>query len=193
MLTAPDLDTILTLQLAFAWAGEAGDEDEPRLGWWKTDMLSEYGGYALFARVCPRTAPWAAYETAREAAIRVDADCRAQDAERDHLQSLFSLGFEVDEQVQDRLRELKLSERPPHSALPRLAKLPPKWDADAFKSWLATSETPTPKTKQDPAGLRIVSAIPPKTVGRVNKLAAVLGTLPDQYPCAHYNNARSAP
>lgn len=33
MLTDAQLDTLLTLQLATAWAGERSG-DEPRLGWW---------------------------------------------------------------------------------------------------------------------------------------------------------------
>jgi hypothetical protein len=102
MLTDVQLDTLLTLQLATAWAGERSG-DEPRLGWWATDMVSEFGGHALFARLTPRTAQWAALEVAREAARRTDAAARAKDANPDRLRSLFSLGFAVDEQLADRL------------------------------------------------------------------------------------------
>ena len=77
MLTDVQLDTLLTLQLATAWAGEHSG-DEPRLGWWATDMVSEFGGHALFARLTPRTAQWAALEVAREAARRTDAAARAK-------------------------------------------------------------------------------------------------------------------
>lgn len=43
------LDGILTLQLAVAWAGEAGEE--PRLRWWRTDLAGEFGGRDLFERL----------------------------------------------------------------------------------------------------------------------------------------------
>lgn len=49
MLTDAQLDVLLTLQLATAWAGERSGDEPPRLGWWATDMVSEFGGHALFA------------------------------------------------------------------------------------------------------------------------------------------------
>ena len=52
-----DLDHTLTIQLLVAWAGESGDP--PRLGWWRTDMVSEYGGGDLFKRLLPNTWQWA--------------------------------------------------------------------------------------------------------------------------------------
>ena len=41
-----DLDFVLTARIAAAWAGELGEE--PRLGWWRTDLVSEFGGEDLF-------------------------------------------------------------------------------------------------------------------------------------------------
>jgi hypothetical protein len=38
---APDLDLALTAQIIVTWAGEGGEE--PWLGWWPTDLVSEYG------------------------------------------------------------------------------------------------------------------------------------------------------
>jgi hypothetical protein len=48
LLMSPDetLDELLALRFAVAWAGESRDE-QPRLRWWKTDMVSKYGGEAL--------------------------------------------------------------------------------------------------------------------------------------------------
>ena len=83
MLPEAQLDEILALQLGFAWAGEAGDEDERRLAWWKIDLVSKYGGQALFDRIAPRTAAWASYEAARrlaEAAADVSLPPFAPDA-----------------------------------------------------------------------------------------------------------------
>jgi hypothetical protein len=37
-----DIDAALTSQLVVAWAGETGEER--RLGWWRSDLVSEYGG-----------------------------------------------------------------------------------------------------------------------------------------------------
>lgn len=64
--TTRDLDTLLIAQLAVAWAGEGGEE--PRLGWWRSDLVSEFGGHDLFQRLLPHTWEWAALQGAREAA-----------------------------------------------------------------------------------------------------------------------------
>jgi hypothetical protein len=190
MLETADLDEILTLQLAIAWAGEQADEGAPRLGWWKTDLVSKYGGIALFDRLAPRTAVWAAYETAREAARRCDADRRSADATPDHLVSLYHLGFEIDEQLEDRLLTLKHSGQPPREALPRLASLPTTWAAEAFAQWLAPASAP--KTVQEPSGLRVVGNAPASAVARVHVFSAILASLPARYPCPHYRDAKAS-
>ena len=61
------LDKILASQIVVAWAGESGEE-EPRLGWWKTDLKSEFGGEDLFRRLLPNTSEWAVLQAIREAA-----------------------------------------------------------------------------------------------------------------------------
>lgn len=185
-----DLDEILTLQLAVAWAGEAGDEDEPRLGWWRTELVSKYGGIALFERLAPRTALWAAYEGAREAARRVDADLRSADASPDRLLSLFHLGFEIDERLDLRLLELKQAGRPPSEALPRLAELSPDWDRDAFIRWLGPHAAP--ETAVVPSGLELVGASPSSAVERARLLCAALSGLPGRYPCPHLRDANDS-
>jgi hypothetical protein len=55
--TVAELDLLLTAQLAVAWAGEGHVGEEPRLGWWRSDLTSEFGGRDLFQRLLPRTAP----------------------------------------------------------------------------------------------------------------------------------------
>jgi hypothetical protein len=56
MLTDAQLDTLLTLQLATAWAGERSG-DEPRLGWWAKlgTLLARWDreGFAVWARRGP--------------------------------------------------------------------------------------------------------------------------------------------
>ena len=190
MLTDAELDEILSLQLAVAWAGETGDEDETRLGWWTTDLLSEFGGIALFKRVAPRTAHWVAYETAREAARRVDAERRSTDAKPDELHSLFHFGVRIDEQLDDRLLALKHGDRPPQEALPSLAELPAEWEPKAFSTWLQrVSLDLKVKTKPEPCGLRVVK--PPKEpIARARAFAAALSMKSaTTYPCPHIRDA----
>jgi hypothetical protein len=70
--TLEELDFALTAQLVVAWAGESGEEQ--RLGWWRTDLASEFGGEDLFRRLLPNSWPWATLQAVREAARRRDAD-----------------------------------------------------------------------------------------------------------------------
>ena len=98
-----DIDMALTSQLVVAWAGETGEEH--RLGWWRSDLVSEYGGEDLFRRLLPSTWRWAVLQGAREAARRVDAELRRRDHDPDRIVSLFSLGFELDERIEERLAE----------------------------------------------------------------------------------------
>ncbi len=179
-----ELDAVLTLQLAVAWAGESSDEDAPRLGWWSSDMCTEFGGQAVLEKLAPRTAGWAAYELAREAARRVDERTRTQDKNADRLRSLFHLGHPFDELLADRLREFKASEVRPESALPRLAELPETWDPEAFKIWLGVGSAP--ETKGETAGLRITTPPPSSLAEQANALAAANFTSLESYPCAHF-------
>src|SRR3954463_4150117 len=98
-----DLDRILTAQLVVAWAGEGGEDK--RLGWWRSDLVSEFGGKDLFRRLLPHTWPWAVLQAVREAARRKDAEFRRQDHNPDRILSLFSLGFELDERLEERLQD----------------------------------------------------------------------------------------
>lgn len=182
MLTPSQLDAILTLQLATAWAGERNSE-APRLGWWSTDMVSEFGGLDYFARLTPRTAKWAALEVAREAARRVDAAARSRDANPDRLRSLFAFGFEADEQIADRLMFHKHSGLSPEEALPELASLFAKWDRDAFATWAKRGLST--KTSNEPSGRRLTSPTPDDPVEIAQRLVSVLVPLTASYPCPH--------
>ena len=106
----PTLDAILAVQLTIAWAGE-GRCSPKRLGWWETDLIDEAGGGDFLARLLPQTHAWASLEAVREAARRTDAKARARMADPDKMRTLFFLGFEVDEQLNDRLAALKRSGR----------------------------------------------------------------------------------
>lgn len=74
--TTAEVDLLLTAQIAVAWAGEGHVGEEPRLGWWRSDLTSEFGGRDLFERLLPRTYRWAVFQAVREAARRTDAEMR---------------------------------------------------------------------------------------------------------------------
>ena len=116
--TSADVDAALTAQLVVAWAGEGGEES--RLGWWRSDLVSEFGGEDLFRRLLPSTWAWAVLQAARETARRKDAELRRQDHDPDRILSLFSLGFELDERIDERLQDLKRGRRARSEALPGL-------------------------------------------------------------------------
>ena len=111
------LDAILAMQLTIAWAGE-GRCSPKRLGWWDTDLIDDAGGGDFFARLLPQTHAWASLEAVREAARRTDAKARGKMADPDKMRSLYFLGFEVDEQLGDRLAAHKRSGKKPAEALP---------------------------------------------------------------------------
>lgn len=174
------LDTLLTLQLAVAWAGEA-DTDPPRLGWWRTALVDEFGGKALFREVLPRTWPWVVFQGAREAARRQDEALRERSADPDEIITLFHLGYRLDERLDDHLRELKRSGRPPEEALPELAALTARpWSRSAFTSWLGSLGSA--RHELTPIGRRLQGEPPVAPELRVTRLTAALLPLADAWP-----------
>jgi hypothetical protein len=185
---APDvLDEILTLQLLVAWAGE-GETDPPRLGWWRTSMVEEFGGEDLFRRLLPHTWPWAVLEAVREAAKRVDARGREATSDADQLVSLFRLGFTLDEQLDDRFRALKRSGDDPQKALPGLKPLQSAWDEASFAHWL--SELGAGEHTGTPSGRRLTGAPPESPVVAARALCAALAPLADSYPAPYFRLGR---
>src|SRR5262245_58574859 len=91
-----DIDYALTMQLAVAWAGETGGA---RLSWWRSELVSEFGGEDLFRRLLPTTWQWATFEAAREAAIRTEMALRRLDPESDRIVSLYCFGTATDERI----------------------------------------------------------------------------------------------
>lgn len=181
-----EIDLILSAQLAVAWAGEAGEER--RLGWWRSDLVSEYGGEDLFQRLLPHTWRWAVLQAAREAARRRDAETRAQYHDPDEIVSLFFLGFEVDERIDERLQDLKRSGLPPEEALPTLAAVVRRqWDADAFTEWLASHGQAS--FVAEPVGRRIKGDAPPQLTELAGQLLAALNPPAEHYPLPHFRRA----
>jgi hypothetical protein len=172
------LDDILAIQLSVAWAGEGRCEPR-RLGWWETDLVDPRGGGDLMARLLPRTAAWAGLEAVRDAATRVDAKARRALSDPDKVRTLFFLGFEVDEQIGDRLRQLKQTGGAPAQALHLLADSSGAFNPDAFAAALASSESAYTVV---PAGRQLRSALPGTPAEVVRVLAAALAPFQPNYP-----------
>lgn len=172
------LDSLLTLQLGVAWAGEARCEP-PRLGWWQTDVVSEDGGGDLFQRLMPRTHAWASLQAVRDAAQRTDAAARARLADPDTVRTLFHFGFEIDEQLRERLLELKRLGRSPSDALPALPPVDEAFSRDTFQDWIAANGNSTYEIAAH--GRQLAGALPaPELAAR--KLAGALLPFAETYP-----------
>ncbi len=183
MLPDSTLDFILTRQLAVAWAGEGGEE--PRLAWWRTELASEFGGEDLFQRLLPNTWAWAVLQGAREAARRRDAAARGRAHDPDRLLSLYRLGFEVDERLEERLLDLKRAGRPPVEALPGLKDvLAEDWTPGDFAEWVGAHRAAN--TVTDPAGRRLRGDAPEALELLVEHLVGALAPLGGEYPLPHY-------
>lgn len=177
------LDYVLTAQLAVAWAGEGGEE--PRLGWWKTFMVHEDGGLALFADLTPATHRWVVFQGAREAARRADAAMRAGDHDPDRLYTLFRFGFEIDERLDERLLDHKRAGRDPLVALPGLKELcTAQWDAAHFADWVVGHATVS--VQGAPAGRRLTGERPSDVERQARSLVAALHPASRSYPLPHY-------
>lgn len=180
-----DLDAILTAQIAVAWAGEGGEE--PRLGWWKSDLLSEFGGRDLFARLLPATHEWAALEATREAARMHDASMRSKTDDPDSVVSLYRFGFALDERLDERLAEHKRAGKPLADALPHLDELlRGAWDRSAFEAWATDLASSAPKVEAAPVGRRLKGQPPLSEAERAAALVAALSPLHTEYPLPHY-------
>ena len=182
-----ELDFALTAQIVVAWAGEGGEE--PRLAWWRTDLVSEFGGEDLFRRLLPHTWQWAVLQAVREAARRKDAELRAKDHDPDQLVSLYSLGFELDERLEERLQDLKRSGSSPRNALPALeGGMPSTWNRDAFFDWV--SGHGSVETMAAPAGRCLKGAVPTSLESTMRQLVAALVEPAKEYPLPHYRRGK---
>lgn len=180
--TQAELDQTLTAQLIVAWAGEAGEEK--RLGWWRSDLVSEFGGEDLFRRLLPNTFPWAVFQGARETARRRDAELRKQDHDPDRILSLFSFGFELDEHIEERFQTLKQLGKNPHDVLPGLRLMARGWNRTQLQTWI--HEHGTVESTPTPTGRRIKGLPPGRLELLVSALVAGLAPLTETYPLPHY-------
>lgn len=180
-----DIDLALTAQIVVAWAGESGEER--RLGWWRSDMVSEFGGEDLFRRLLPSSWQWAVLQAARETARRRDAELRRQDNDPDRILSLFRMGFELDERIEERFQDLKRSGRAPGEALPGLTVIDEGWAPQRFWDWVAGYGEADATTS--PVGRRLKGAPPGGLDQIVRKLVAALAPAAETYPLPHFRKA----
>lgn len=191
-----DIDAALTAQLIVGWAGESGEsgdtggsDEGPRLGWWRTDLASTFGGHDLFKQLLPHTWEWAALQGAREAARRTDTLLRGQLSDPDQVLSLFSLGFEIDERIEERLQDLKRSGGTPADSLPEVRHVVSKqWDPSLFSDWVAGHGEVTHEGAL--IGRRLRGAPPAGLTEIVEKLVAGLAPVGDSYPLPHFRRSR---
>ncbi len=186
-MTNDELDEVLYLQLAIAWAGEA-DTDPKRLGWWRTGMCDEYGGEDLLKRLVPKTWQWAVLESTRAAAKKVDDRARNRAEDPDNLITLYRLGFEVDEQLDERLLELKQCGVPLSESFPDLAVLFEKWSDERLKSWLGKLEEAGYSSTA--TGRRLKGTAPKDISAAARQLAAALLPLDRKYALPYFRIGR---
>ena len=182
-----NLDRALTAQIVVAWAGESGED--PRLGWWRTDLISEFGGEDLFRRLLPQTWEWALLQAVREAARRKDEELRRQFSDADRLISLYRFGFELDERIEERLQTHKRSGLTPHEALPDLfhgmgGERGGHWSQQDFLQWVEGHGTAEATTT--PSGRLIKGSLSGSLDQNVSRLVAALNPLGESYPLPHF-------
>lgn len=182
-LTNSQLDSILSWQFTVAWAGE-GKCQPKRLGWWQTDLVDREGGGDLFHRLFPKTHEWAALEAVRDAAIAHDRSIRQRLAEPDWVNTLFFWGFNIDEQLADRLIEHKCIQEPPAAVLDLPLDLG-KWVRADLEAALSIGKQPV-RYEVEPAGRAIAEKVLPAYELRSQKLASALLPLADDYPMPFY-------
>ncbi len=176
------LNQILAYQICIAWAGEALCEP-PRLGWWRTDLVDQLGGGDLLRRLLPRTAQWSGLQAVRQAAIQTDTHLRREIPEADQIRTLFFWGFDIDEQLSDRLSIHKKSEADPQKVLPLPLKLADPFSPKAFEVAIA-GEVNVEITRN---GRAIQGDIPITPEQQAKKLvAALVNPIPEQYPMPFY-------
>lgn len=158
------------------------------MGWWRTGMCDEYGGEDLLKRLTPKTWQWAALESVRAAAKKVDDRARNQSEDPDNLITLYRLGFEIDERLDERLLELKQSGVPLNESLPELAALCEEWSDERLKVLLGglgeASYTATA------TGRRLKGAAPKDHVSVARQLAAALLPLGSDYALPYFRIGR---
>jgi hypothetical protein len=138
-------------------------------------------------RLLPETWRWAVLQSAREVARRKDDESRREADDADRIVSLFRLGFEMDERIDERLQDLKGSGRAPTKALPGLEIIDEGWHPERFWDWVAGHGSAT--TTSSRVGRRLAGSPPAALDQRVRNLVAALAPAAEQYPLPHFRKA----
>jgi hypothetical protein len=182
-----DIDLLLAAQLIVAWAGEKGNSDDrasQRLGWWQTNIVGEGAEYDL-KELLPNTWRWAMLQAVRHAAKIHDASVRAKDHDPDRLLTLFSLGFEIDEKVDERLVQFKQNSKALEDVLPEVASMiKSDWSAEGFTRWVEKHGKES--STSVPAGRRLKGQPPEQISALLGKLVAGLAPISETYPMPHF-------
>ena len=180
-----EIDKLLTAQIVIAWAGEGGEEK--RMNWWRSDLISEFGGEDLFKRMLPNTWQWSLLQAVREVARQHDRKLRGNDHDADSIVSLYRLGFTLDERLDDRLAELKRLGAEPKVALPGLNDVVVEtWDKGSFEDWIQGHGKV--EHVAAPLGRRIRGTVPKSLDLLTNHLIAGCSPLSDDYPMPHFRS-----
>lgn len=183
-MTDSAIDLILALQITVAWAGE-GLCDPQRLDWWRTDVVDEDGGGDLFQRLFPKTHGWTSLEAVRQVAMQQDRRMRSGMAQPDQVRTIFFLGFDLDEQLADRLIVHKRNGEPPHDVLPLPMDLKRIFSEPDFKVALQVPGQEI-KFQVSPSGREMGGEMPESPELWIRNLAAALLPLSDRYPMPFY-------
>jgi len=183
-MTDSAIDLILALQITVAWAGE-GLCDPQRLDWWRTDVVDEDGGGDLFQRLFPKTHWWTSLEAVRQVALQQDRRMRSGMAQPDQVRTIFFLGFEMDEQLADRLIVHKRNGEPPQAVLPLPMDLKVIFSEHDFEAALQVPGREI-DFQVSPSGREMRGEMPESPELWIRNLAAALLPLSDRYPMPFY-------
>jgi hypothetical protein len=178
------LDTLLSLQLFVAWAGE-GLSEPKRLDWWRTGLVDREGGGDLLQRLLPQTHEWAALTGVRQAAVQVEQQKRQEVANSDAVRTLFFWGFELDEALCDRLADHKRSRTPVEKVLTLPMDFTVSFSASVFED-AARIPGQAAEFKVVPGGRELGGNMPESLELRAQKLVAALVPLAESYPMPFY-------
>ena len=179
-----ELDIVLMLQCLVGWAGE-GLTDPPRLNWWSTQLLDEWGGEDLFKRLLPRTFEWALLEATRKVAIQADRRKRTSLAQPDRVCTVFFWGFEIDEKLEERLLLHKQNCSQPYDVFDFPLVLKKDFEEKAFEQAVQKLNLEV-KYKIVPEGREIKGEIPESIADAAKNLVSGLIPFSDKYPMPFY-------
>lgn len=115
-----------------------------------------------------------------------DDQARSKAADADAVRSVFHLGFDVDEQLEDRLAAHKRSGVPPKEALPGLIGLEDEWVATMWAEWLDKMAIPETSYNVTLSGRQVRGADSTMPVVElVHHLVGALYAPSETYPAPH--------